>query len=237
MSVAGRVAVVAGADGALGAGIAGYLADQGAKVIGAGRGSTPADWVELTPGDSAGAGRLVQAALDRHGQLDIAVSAWDQPYWEPLQQTDSTALDDILTANLRGAMALAQAAAGPMRRRRYGRIILLSARHWLGGLDGAGYAAAKAGVVGLTRTLAWEVVKDGVTVNCVAPGLIQTPELESLPEGQIEELLKLQPVRRLGTVEEVAEAVTFLAADEASYITGQTLYVCGGASAFSALSA
>lgn len=250
MSVSGRFAVVAGAEDGLGLAIARRLAEEGAHVL-LGR-STPRaesratsdlakELLEVHPDvmgpDAASAESLMQAAMQRFGRVDVAVSAWDQVHDQLLAETDVATAEAVLGVNLLGALYLVRAAARVMRGQGSGRIIALTSRNWLGGETGAVYGAARAGVVGLTRALAWELVQDGVTVNCVASGVIETEGLKSLPASKVEDLLRLQPIRRPGTPAEVAEAVLFFAADEAGYITGQTLYVCGGKSALSSLSA
>ena len=252
MSVAGRVAVVAGIGNCVSNGIAQRLAEEGAQVVIGGEDPTCLlrvsgklqGWppkahtlVAMEPGDVRSAEDLVQAALQAFGRVDIAVSTWDEPCNLPLIETDPCKLGSLLSVNLAGALYLARAAACAMRTQKCGRIVNLSSRDWLGGETGSAYAATRAGVVGLTRVLAWELVRDGITVNCVAPGVIQNDSLKRLPPAEVEELLRAQPVRRAGTPAEVAEAVLFFAADEAAYITGQTLYVCGGKSALSALTA
>jgi 2-[hydroxy(phenyl)methyl]-succinyl-CoA dehydrogenase BbsD subunit len=115
----------------------------------------------------------------------------------------------------------------------WGRIINIASRAWLGGPGQAPYSSAKAGMVGLTRTLALELGRKGITVNCVAPGLIHTPLWDELPEKNKAFLLSKQPTGRLGDVDDVADTVLFLVDEEAGYITGQVLYVCGGRSLFS----
>ncbi len=252
MSVAGRVAVIGGVGGVVSEAIARCLAQAGAEVVVGGeepsrlrslsdelrsrdRANAPA--VRMVPGDAAGTEELMQTALDAFGRIDIAVSAWERHCGRPLARTESADVERIVEANLLGPLQLSRAAARVMQPAGYGRIVHLSSRAWLGGETGAAFAAAEAGLVGLTRVLAWELVRDGITVNCVAPGVVDTEDLRRLPPDEVEDLLRLQPVRRPGAPEEVGQAVLFFAADESRYITGQTLYVCGGKSALSSLTA
>ncbi len=251
MSVSGRVAIVAGFGNAVGNAIALRLAQENAHVVIGGEdpdavsrasgelnGWQPATaMVPMDPADSHGVERLVQTALQEYGRLDIAVSAWNTPSRLLLEQTGGEEIERILSVNLRAALYLGRSAAVAMKSEKYGRIVNISSRDWLGGEVGYAYAAACAGVVGLTRTLAWELVQQGITANCVAPGLIQDEVFGALPPAEADELLRAQPVRRPGTPAEVAQAVLFFAADEAGFITGQTLYVCGGKSALSSLTA
>jgi 3-oxoacyl-[acyl-carrier protein] reductase/2-[hydroxy(phenyl)methyl]-succinyl-CoA dehydrogenase BbsD subunit len=141
--------------------------------------------------------------------------------------------DITLNVNLKGSFLCAQAVHGHMVENKHGRIINIASRAWLGGPGQAPYSSAKAGVIGLTRTLALELGRNGITSNCIAPGLIHTPLWDELPEKTQSFLISKQPTGKLGDVDDIANTVMFLADDEAGYITGQVLYVCGGRSLFS----
>ena len=137
--------------------------------------------------------------------------------------------DEVLNVNMTAAMMIARAALRPMMRGRYGRIISISSIVGITGNPGqANYAASKAGMIGFSKALAAEVASRGITVNVVAPGFIETPMTDALDENQQQALLGRVPVGRLGSAEEVAAAVTFLASGESSYITGSTIHVNGG---------
>jgi len=135
----------------------------------------------------------------------------------------------VLAVNLTGTFRLARAALGPMLRARYGRIVVISSVAGLMGNPGqAAYAASKAGLIGFAKSLAKEIGSRGITVNVVAPGLIETDMARALPEGRRQEMLSHIPLGRLGTPEEIAAAVRFLVSEQASYVTGAVLNVSGG---------
>jgi 3-oxoacyl-[acyl-carrier protein] reductase len=142
-------------------------------------------------------------------------------YWTKIRSVD---LDAVLYCTRR--------ALGPMRTAASGAVVTITSRAWLGWWGQAAYAAAKAGVVGLTRTLAVEMSSKGIRVNAVAPGLIDTPLLRDRDPEALQRLLKSVPIGRLGSPDDVANAVAFLASDRARAITGQVLYVCGGKSVY-----
>ena len=138
--------------------------------------------------------------------------------------------DAVIDVNLKSQFLCCRAVLVHMIAAQYGRIVNISSRAWLGGVGQSNYAAAKGGVVSLTRSLALEWARAGVTVNAIAPGIVDTPLFRKFDADLQERLQKSVPVQRIGTPDDIAQAVLFFAQREASYITGQTLYVCGGRS-------
>ncbi len=238
----GRVALVTGASRGIGRAIAGRLAEQGAIVVAAARGDhahgTAADltskgWraeaVSLDVTDQAAVERLPGAIIERHGRLDIVVSNAGITRDQLLMRMKRDDWDAVLATNLTATFSLAQAAMRPMLRQRGGRIIAVSSV--VGQMGNAGqtnYAASKAGLIGFAKALAREVASRGITVNVVAPGMIETDMTRAITEKAQVDWAAQIPLGRLGVPDDVASAVCFLASDEASYITGHVLAVNGG---------
>jgi 3-oxoacyl-[acyl-carrier protein] reductase len=236
----GKAALVTGASGGIGAAIARTLHGAGAKVVLAGTRGAVLEALAAELGERAfvatadladpGAGdALVKATEATAGQLDILVNnaglTRDQLALRMKDEDWQKVIDVDLTAGFR----LARAAMRGMMRRRWGRIIGIASVVGVTGNPGqANYAAAKAGMIGMSKALAAEVASRGITVNCVAPGFIATAMTEALSEEQRQRLAGAIPIGRVGTPEEVAAAVLFLASDEARYVTGHTLHVNGG---------
>jgi 3-oxoacyl-[acyl-carrier protein] reductase len=242
MDLSGRIAIVTGASRGIGRAIARRLAVQGAHVVAAARGDNArpvveeitaaggrADAIALDVTDAGAAGIMVAATLERLGRIDILVNNAGITRDQLMLRMKREDWDAVLATNLTGAFALTQAVLKPMVRQRGGRIVCISSVVGQSGNAGqANYAASKAGVIGFAKAVALEVASRGITVNVVAPGLVETDMTRELTGSAREEWASKIPLRRLGTPDDIASAVCFLASDEASYITGQVLAVNGG---------
>jgi 3-oxoacyl-[acyl-carrier protein] reductase len=240
--LAGKVALVTGASRGIGRAIASRLAHQGATVIAAARGdhakecadelSAAGHTVEalsLDVTDSAAVETAPAAIVKQHGRLDIVVSNAGITRDQLLMRMKREDWDAVLATNLTATFLLAQAAMRPMLKQRGGRIIAVgSVVGQMGNAGQTNYAASKAGLIGFARALAREVASRGITVNVVAPGMIDTDMTKAINEKAQVDWAAQIPLGRLGAVDDVAAAVCFLASDEASYITGHVLAVNGG---------
>lgn len=246
MNFTGKTAVVTGGSRGIGRAICLELARGGANVMlcYAGNEEAALDTVAACEalGAKAAAMRcdvsktdevkaLVDAALQQFGAVHILVNNAGITRDGLLMTMKEDAWDQVLDTNLKGAFLTMKAVARTMMKQRYGRIVNLSSVVGLHGNAGqVNYAASKAGVIGMTKSLAKELASRGVTVNAVAPGFIDTDMTAALPQAARDALLPTIPTQRLGAAEEVAQAVAFLASDQAAYITGQVLAVDGGMS-------
>lgn len=172
----------------------------------------------------------ISAIKDKRGRIDVLVNnagiIRDNVIWK-MSEDD---YDLVLNVNLKGPWLMCRAVAPVMREQKYGRIVNISSRSWLGNFGQTNYSASKGGIVSLTRTLSLELAKYNVTVNAVAPGLIDTPLTRGLSEEVLKRLINLQPSKKIGQPKDIANAVSFLASKEAEFITGQVLHVDGGKS-------
>lgn len=172
---------------------------------------------------------MIDDVAGSHGRLDILVNNAGITRDGLILRMSDEDFDEVLQVNLRAAFVTCRAAARPMMRGKFGRIINIGSVSGLMGNPGqANYAASKAGLVGLTKTIARELGPKGITANVVAPGFIDTDMTANLPQAIKDEVVKTIPLRRLGRVEEIAHAVSFVASDLAGYLTGQVLVIDGG---------
>ena len=192
-------------------------------------GGSQASVVQADVARSADVERLVQAALNAFGRIDVLVNNAGVTRDTLLMRMSEDDWDAVLDTNLKSAFLVTRAVMRPMLRQRHGRIVnITSISGVIGNAGQANYSASKAGLIGFTRSTAREVASRNITCNAVAAGVIETEIWRGVPESAIESMLQMIPVGRKGTPEDVAEAVAFLASDAAAYITGQVLNVDGG---------
>ena len=238
-----RIAVVTGASRGIGAAIAKSLAAQGRHVVlvardvaklaavqseiesaGGSASTHPCDMA-----DAAAVAAMIEAVVDQHGRLDILVNNAGITRDGLIMRMSDEQFDEVINVNLRGVFAACRAVAKPMVRGKWGRIINISSVSGLVGNAGqANYAAAKAGIIGLTKSLGKELAGKNITANIVAPGFIETDMTDSLPDAVKEGARQITPLRRFGQAAEVAAAVAYFASEQAGYTTGQVLAVDGG---------
>lgn len=238
----GRVALVTGASRGIGRAIAIRLADAGATVVAAARGDHARGTVEEIAGhggraealaldvtDDAAITAAVAGVVERLGHVDVLVNNAGITRDQLMLRMKRDDWDAVIATNLTAAYACVQAVLKPMIKQRYGRIVNLTSVVGQSGNAGqANYAASKAGLIGFTKAIALEVASRNITVNAVSPGLIDTDMTRAISAGAHEEWAARIPLKRLGTPDDVAAAVAFLASDAAAYITGQVLAVNGG---------
>jgi 3-oxoacyl-[acyl-carrier protein] reductase len=239
---AGQIALVTGASRGIGRAIALQLAERGMKVIGTATTDAGAQTITEALGAFAGSRGLclnvndgpgVDAAIDaivkEHGALHVLVNNAGITRDMLSMRMKDDDWDAVIDTNLKAVFRTSRAATKPMMKQRYGRIINITSVVGASGNAGqANYAAAKAGVAGLARAMARELGSRGITVNCVAPGFIETDMTKKLSEQQTSALMTQIPLGRLGQAADIAHAVAFLASPQAGYITGTELHVNGG---------
>lgn len=240
----GKVAVVTGASRGIGRAIALKLAEEGAKVVVNYSGSQAkaeevvamiqenggeAIAVQASVSQTEEVTALMDAAVKTYGSLDILVNNAGITKDNLIMRMKEDEWDDVLNTNLKGVFLCTKAVTRQMMKQRAGRIINISSIVGVAGNAGqANYVAAKAGVIGLTKTTAKELASRNILVNAIAPGFIETEMTEQLPEDIKQGMLTQIPLAKLGQPEDIAKAVAFLASEDANYMTGQTLHIDGG---------
>jgi 3-oxoacyl-[acyl-carrier protein] reductase len=234
--LSGRVALVTGASGGIGGAIAGALHGQGAAVILAGRREAPladlaarlGERTRVLVGDLTDPSAMASLGAEA-GDADILVNNAGITRDQLAMRMKDEDWQAVIDTNLGTAFRLSRALLKGMMKRRWGRIVNITSVVGVTGNPGqSNYAAAKAGLIGMSKAMAQEVASRGITVNCVAPGFIQTAMTDGLDEKQRDVLLGRIPAGRLGSGGDIAAAVAYLASEEAAYVTGQTLHVNGG---------
>ncbi len=239
----GRIALVTGASRGIGRAILHELARRGAVVVGTATSESGAVAIgdELSKAGLKGEGLplnvtdptqvdgLIGAILTKYGRIDTLVNNAGITRDNLLMRMKDEEWDDIIATNLSSVFRLSRAVLRPMMKARHGRIVsIASVVGVMGNAGQTNYGAAKAGMIGFSKSLAREVGSRNITVNCVAPGFIDTDMTRALPEAQRQALMQHIPLGRLGSVEDIAQATAFLASDAAGYLTGTTLHVNGG---------
>lgn len=244
LGIKGKVAIVTGSGRGLGAATARQLAQEGAKVVIT---DIVPDRAEQTAAELRKDGldvhcviaditkaedvqRLVQEAEATFGTVDILVNNAGSPRDNYLVKMSEDDWDFVMTVMLKGAYLATKAVMPGMIEKGWGRVINISSRAHFGNPTQANYSTAKAGLIGMAKALAMEEGRYNITVNCIAPGFMETEMLQALPtyEAIKERALKMQPIKRAGRPEDVADAVTFLSSERASFISGEVLHVTGG---------
>ncbi len=238
--LSGKCALVTGASGGLGSAIARTLYNAGAKVALSGTREEPLQKLAAELGDRAfvvpanlsdpeSVAALPKAATDAMGGVDILVNNAGITRDNISMRLKDADWDDVMQVNLKAAFNLTQGVMRGMMKNRWGRIINITSIVGVTGNPGqVNYAASKAGMIGMSKSFAHELASRNITVNCIAPGFIESPMTDELSEDQKSSLLANVPAGRLGRGEEVAAGVLYLASDEAEYVTGQTLHINGG---------
>ena len=236
-----KVVLITGATGGIGGAIAHAMKNAGATVVVSGRNvaklnsefgdeyiKIPADLSQ----DAAGV-ELVMDTIDKCGKIDVLINNAGITADTLLMRMSDEQFDNVINTNLRAAFKTCRAAIMPMMKQKFGRIInMASIVGAVGGAGQANYAASKGGLVAMTKSIAAEVASRGITANAIAPGFIETPMTDVLPDELKKKYLEQIPAGRFGKPEDIANVCVFLASDEASYINGQTIHVNGGMGRF-----
>ena len=236
----GKVALVTGATGGIGEEIATTFYNQGATVILTGRKEEVllnlknklGERAFVIPADLSKEGAtklLVEEALKVAGKIDILVNNAGLTRDTLMMRMKDEDWQSVIDVNLTASFKLSREVLSPMMKNRFGRIInITSVVGWMGNAGQANYCATKAGLTGMSKALAMEVASRGITVNCIAPGFISTAMTDVLSDEIKAKMMEQIPVKRFGSTKDIADTAVFLASDEASYITGQTIHVNGG---------
>jgi NAD(P)-dependent dehydrogenase (short-subunit alcohol dehydrogenase family) len=246
MRLKGKVALITGAGGDLGRGMALRLAEEGARVMVNDKnlekaletvnlvvdqgGTAVANDGDLTKADEVHG--MVEQLIKEWGKIDVLVNNAGDVRDALLTKLTEQDWDFVLNLNLKGSFLCARAVASHMIERGYGKIVNISSMAYKGNIGQTNYVSAKAGVIGLTQALGLELARYGINVNCIAPGLIDTPKAQTLDEKTRDRLVKITPMKRMGEIIDIANAVLFLVSDESKYITRQTIHVSGGMEGF-----
>jgi len=243
----GRVAIITGAGGYLGRGMAFRLAEEGARVMVNDKNLLRAQETARLVVDRSGQAMahgadvtkaeevkdMIDQVINEWGQIDILVNNAGDFRDALLTKMSDENWDFVIDLNLKGSFICARTVAPHMMKRGYGKIVNVSSMAYKGNIGQTNYVSAKAGIVGLTHALGLELAKYGINVNCIAPGLIETPRTNSaLDEKTKEKLIQKTPFRRMGEIIDIANAVLFLVSDESKYITRQVIHVSGGLEGF-----
>jgi len=236
----GKGALVTGASGGIGAAVAKALHAQGANVAISGTRKEKLDALAKELGDRvhvlpcdlrdrAAVVKLVEEAEKAVGQVDILVNNAGITHDNLFMRMKDEEWDDVINVNLNSVFVLTRGILRGMMRRRYGRIVNIASISGVFGNPGqANYAASKAGLVGMTKSLAREVASRGITANAIAPGFISTPMTDALTPKQVEMIAAAIPAQKFGTPDDIAAAVVFLSSQESGYVTGETMHINGG---------
>ncbi|MCM3691088.1 SDR family NAD(P)-dependent oxidoreductase [Neobacillus niacini] len=244
MNIENRVAIITGSGSGIGKGIAEKLAENRAIVI---INDIDKEKAEMAANELQAKGykaypevaditsseqinRMIANVVNKFGRIDVLVNNSGIVKNNLILKMPEEDFDEVINVNLKGAWLISKAVLKHMREKMFGRIVNISSRAWLGEVAVSNYAASKGGLVSLTRALAIEFARYGVTVNCIAPGLINTPLIQKQSEEVKKHLLNGQLTPRIGTPEDIGNTVLFFASEESSYITGQVLHVDGGKS-------
>jgi NAD(P)-dependent dehydrogenase (short-subunit alcohol dehydrogenase family) len=246
MKLEGRTAIITGAGGHLGRGTALRLAEEGARVlvndinlpearktvemITQQGGMAQANGADITKSQEVG--DMIASVLGDWGQIDILINNAGDIKDALLTQMTDEHWNFVIDLNLKGSFLCTRAVSSHMIARRYGKIVNLASMAYKGNVGQVNYSAAKSGVVGLTLAIGLELARYGINVNCIAPGMIETPRTHTLDPQTLDRIIKMTPMRRMGEIVDIANAILFLVSEDSKYITRQIIHVAGGMEGF-----